>query len=275
MTGCERRLVLGGMVALAGCSRPEAGRAGASPSGSGSADGPPADGLAARAGRLVARYPDHLAGVEGDTLLWADGTRMPIGLGQPERPFEAMLRSASIADQLRQTYLPGPLRHPPPTGHSPGRLRNTAFFLKMYGDCRRGEVAPRLRSVAWMPRSGGQSVALTTINQVAARLERVIAALEDLPDRFKAWLVPSAGSSVCRAVADTGLPSVHAFGAAIDIAARYSDYWVWARSRGDLVHRNRIPPEIVACFEAEHFIWGGKWYHYDTMHFEYRPELFA
>jgi D-alanyl-D-alanine carboxypeptidase len=21
------------------------------------------------------------------------------------------------------------------------------------------------------------------------------------------------------------------------------------------------------------FIWGGKWYHYDTMHFEYRPEL--
>jgi hypothetical protein len=28
-------------------------------------------------------------------------------------------------------------------------------------------------------------------------------------------------------------------------------------------------------FEAERFIWGGKWYHYDTMHFEYRPELFA
>jgi hypothetical protein len=21
------------------------------------------------------------------------------------------------------------------------------------------------------------------------------------------------------------------------------------------------------------FIWGGYWYHYDTMHFEYRPEL--
>ena len=25
--------------------------------------------------------------------------------------------------------------------------------------------------------------------------------------------------------------------------------------------------------EAEGFIWGGRWYHYDTMHFEYRPEL--
>jgi hypothetical protein len=26
-------------------------------------------------------------------------------------------------------------------------------------------------------------------------------------------------------------------------------------------------------FEKHGFIWGGKWYHYDTMHFEYRPEL--
>jgi peptidoglycan LD-endopeptidase CwlK len=31
--------------------------------------------------------------------------------------------------------------------------------------------------------------------------------------------------------------------------------------------------EIVAIFEKHGFIWGGKWYHYDTMHFEYRPEL--
>ena len=28
-----------------------------------------------------------------------------------------------------------------------------------------------------------------------------------------------------------------------------------------------------ARFETHGFIWGGKWYHYDTMHFEYRPEL--
>ena len=30
---------------------------------------------------------------------------------------------------------------------------------------------------------------------------------------------------------------------------------------------------IVDVFERNGFIWGGKWYHYDTMHFEYRPEL--
>jgi hypothetical protein len=31
--------------------------------------------------------------------------------------------------------------------------------------------------------------------------------------------------------------------------------------------------EIVRIFENHGFIWGGKWYHYDAMHFEFRPEL--
>ena len=31
----------------------------------------------------------------------------------------------------------------------------------------------------------------------------------------------------------------------------------------------------VDAFEAEGFIWGGRWYHFDSLHFEYRPELIA
>ena len=227
--------------------------------------------------RLVASYPDHLARAENDVLAWRDGTRMPIGASEPARPFAEMLRSATIADQLRQEYRPGPMRGPPAPDDSPGRLRNAAFFGKMYGDCRSGEVAPLLRPVTWMPRTRPQVLRVTTVNDVATRLERVIAALENLPDRFKPYLVPSAGTYSCRPVADTGLPSVHGFGAAIDIAVRTSDYWVWATRSADaeIPYRNRVPLEIVEVFEAERFIWGGKWYHYDTMHFEYRPELFS
>ena len=29
----------------------------------------------------------------------------------------------------------------------------------------------------------------------------------------------------------------------------------------------------VRVFEKHWFIRGGRWHHYDTMHFEYRPEL--
>jgi hypothetical protein len=28
-------------------------------------------------------------------------------------------------------------------------------------------------------------------------------------------------------------------------------------------------------FEKHGFVCGGKWYHFDTMHFEYRPEIIA
>ena len=40
-----------------------------------------------------------------------------------------------------------------------------------------------------------------------------------------------------------------------------------------VTYKNDIPWETVRIFEAHGFIWGGKWYHSDTMHFEYRPEL--
>ena len=186
-----------------------------------------------------------------------------------------MLADATIADQLRQDYAPGPMARPPAPDEDPGRLRNGAFFAKMYGDCRAGAVAPLMRRVVWMPGTAPQRLMVTTVNDVAGRLERVIAALEALPAALRRDLVPAAGTYACRAVADTGLPSMHGSGAAIDIATRRADYWAWSRGGGVPPWRNRIPMEIVAAFEAERFIWGGKWYHFDTMHFEYRPELFA
>ena len=42
-----------------------------------------------------------------------------------------------------------------------------------------------------------------------------------------------------------------------------------------LALQTSYPTEIIEAFEKQGFIWGGKWYHYDIMHFEYRPELMA
>lgn len=36
---------------------------------------------------------------------------------------------------------------------------------------------------------------------------------------------------------------------------------------------NTFEMKIVEIFERHGFIWGGRWYHFDTMHFEYRPEM--
>lgn len=36
---------------------------------------------------------------------------------------------------------------------------------------------------------------------------------------------------------------------------------------------NTYPSEISEVFEKHNFIWGGKWGHFDIMHYEYRPEI--
>jgi hypothetical protein len=65
---------------------------------------------------------------------------------------------------------------------------------------------------------------------------------------------------------------------AIDIAVRSANCLRRTGATSEVTtipYENRIPMEIVAIFEKHGFIWGGKWYHYDTMHFEYRPEILA
>jgi hypothetical protein len=119
-------------------------------------------------------------------------------------------------------------------------------------------------------------VSITSVNGVDRRLAAISRELDALPADDTKYLHPLGGTYACRAVADTGQTSMHAWGAAIDINTAYSDYWLWHRAAGGgamPAYVNRIPPEIVAIFERHGFIWGGRWAHFDTMHFEYRPEL--
>jgi len=225
---------------------------------------------------LVAAYPDHLAGVQGNELIWKDGTRMPISEGRADKPFEELLENPDLKDQFAIPYpLGGELKAPGPN-EDPGRIRNEAFFRKMYGDCRKGEVEKRLKLVDWLKDKGGATLKATGVNQVDARLQAVAYDLRGLPPALMQFLVPSAGTYNCRPVAGTKRLSVHAFGAAIDLSTKFGDYWLWSGGdKSKLTWKNRIPLEIVEIFERHGFIWGGKWYHFDTFHFEYRPEIIA
>jgi hypothetical protein len=222
---------------------------------------------------LVAAYPDALAAHDRATLRWRDGTVMPLSDGDDHKAFADLLRHASIADQFRLPYPRGALDRPPAADADPGRFRNAAFFSKMYGDCKKGEVTARLAELVWLPKTWGRSVAITTANGTDKKLRAVSDEIDALPGNIKRAAYPIAGTYNCRAVADTGAPSPHGYGIAIDLNTAFSDYWFWRSRTGAIVYRNRMPQEIVAVFEKHGFIWGGKWYHYDTMHFEYRPEL--
>jgi hypothetical protein len=218
----------------------------------------------ANAQRLVRAYP-QIKACKDNYIIWSDGTKMLYDDGK-RKNFNQLLNQADIQDMFHYRYIKGKSTYnkPPKRNYDPGRIRNEKFFRKMYGNSS-GAVRRDLVKIPWVR-------GRVLVNRKVARdLKRVVADLKRLPAKYQKYLVPIGGTFKWRKIAGTNRLSVHSFGAAIDINVKYSAYWRW--SKGKYRYQNRIPYEIVKAFERHGFIWGGKWYHYDTMHFEYRPEL--
>ena len=226
---------------------------------------------------LVKAYPDFIAGYDAKDLILKNGKRIAIADGVATKTAEQRLDSADINDMFAATYPLGTSFPVPETvADDPGRARNTVLFDAMYGDCKKGQV--KMRAVAWLPKLPGGSVQVTTANGVADALDAVSKDLQELPEKFRPFMMPSAGTFNCRTIAGTDRKSMHSYAAAIDLNVKFSDYWRFSGATKEtqkVTYKNRMPTEIVAIFEKHGFIWGGKWYHYDTMHFEYRPEMLA
>jgi hypothetical protein len=224
---------------------------------------------------LVKVYPDFLAGIEGNDLVWKDGTRMRIDDGKGPKAFDAMLNDPDIKDMFAMTYPAGDEGLAPKMNFDPGRIRYMPLFVKMYGDCQKSNLTAGAADIVWLRRKYRKTVKFSKVNGAGAALQQVSDELDQMPDRFLDYVRPLQGTFNCRPIAGTGRLSAHGLGIAIDIAAAHSHYWQWSKpdASGRIIYKNDIPWEIVRVFEKHGFIWGGKWYHYDTMHFEYRPEL--
>jgi len=96
--------------------------------------------------------------------------------------------------------------------------------------------------------------------------------------------IGSIGAFNWRNVAATSSRSYHSYGVAIDILPKKllgrATYWQWTSDEGNLEwykvpyeKRYHPPMSVVKIFEQHGFCWGGKWSLFDTMHFEYRPEI--
>jgi D-alanyl-D-alanine carboxypeptidase-like protein len=233
---------------------------------------PPTD-IAAHLQRLVRAYPDWIASADSDYVLLKSGARLAVSDRRTDKTFDDLVEHPDIDDMFYVPYPAGSAPQQPPKNVDPGRARFEPLFAAMYGECAKNEVAPKLKTIAWLPEHHGGQVAVTTANGVDTALTAVSRELDALPSELTKFLAPTAGTYNCRAVAGSHVRSMHAYGAAIDINTTYSDYWRWSKDRNAPVWKNRVPIEIVRVFERHGFIWGGYWYHFDTMHFEYRPEL--
>jgi hypothetical protein len=224
---------------------------------------------------LIASYKDFISGYADNHIIFKDGTKMLWDDGIKNKPYKLLLDRPDLKDMFSQKYETGELTSPPATNYDPGRVRNEPFFLKMYGATEK-EVRWHLTQITWCPKLVGQKITVTNINGIDKKLAQISAALDEHPE-LKKYLTNIGGTFTWRNIAGTNRHSMHSFGMTIDINTAYSDYWQWAckctNENAIIKYKNRIPQVIVDTFEKYGFIWGGKWYHYDTMHFEYRPEL--
>ncbi|MFY7787443.1 MAG: M15 family metallopeptidase [Thermoflexibacteraceae bacterium] len=228
--------------------------------------------LLQRLQRLQQVYSQHFTLIDTTQISWKDGTIMQID-DKKVKTHEQRLAQADIQDQLVQNYPKNPLKNPPQFNEEAGRIRCEEFFRKMYGNSPK-EVEQKLTTIRWLRKSANIPLKVTTINNVHLHLQAVSDELEALPKHLHQYFDQPAGTYYWRLIAGTDRLSTHSFGIAIDINVKFSDYWQWSKPTDKgIPYKNRIPYEIVAIFEKHGFIWGGKWYHYDTMHFEFRPEL--
>jgi hypothetical protein len=209
---------------------------------------------------------------EGDRSRWEEYAavpfyRYPLSL-QPLAPVDEEL-AAKLRQRLRDAEV-----NPP--------RRSEEFLGRLLGAASRAETETRIV---------GMEVAGFTVKVHERLKDRLALVSEDLlalraidPEvaSFLRGLREMNGYNY-RYVEGTRSRSLHSYGLAVDLIPRsYGGkraYWMWAANTIDewwaipYERRWMIPTPVVEAFERQGFVWGGKWLFFDTMHFEYRPEI--
>ena len=226
-------------------------------------------------------YPDHIKAYDNGCLIWHDGTPMPIhrpgslpSMDAIAQDFQTALDHPDLYGQIALPYVTGQAN--PDQKTDSGRIRDDAFFKKMYGDTE-DKVKSNVTTVYWMPKVFQQTYPLevTTINGVDKKLKSCSDQLEKLceqkPEYIK-FLEKPAGTFYWRIIAGTNRMSAHSYGMTIDINVDHSHYWLWDYQKENNIpesekilekdipddqlpeYRNTIPQEIVDIFESQGFI---------------------
>lgn len=119
-------------------------------------------------------------------------------------------------------------------------------------------------------------------------VEREILAAAKSDSTVATWVddITVTYSFMRREIAGSSTQSYHGWGMAVDLVPSSYDgrqvYWRWSRAfdregwyRIPIEGRWSPPDSVIRAFERHGFVWGGKWTHFDGIHFEYRPEILA
>jgi hypothetical protein len=223
---------------------------------------------------LMMAYPEYVIGVtkgeenkvyvvmkSGQKILY-DDKKTKSTLEKENHP--------DLQDMLEQVYPLNNITDIMPKDFDPGRIRVYSILSEVYGESEKS-IEKNLVNV-----NIGRSYQFNQRNNAATSLQNaikeIVAQSKGTP-RIGGFLYPMSGTFNYRRISGTGRLSPHSYGIAIDLKSDRKDYWKWASREEGKKRLNVYPREIVKAFEENNFIWGGKWSHFDILHFEYRPEF--
>lgn len=224
---------------------------------------------------LMLAYPEFVVDVEMDerdsTYIVMKSGKKIIYDDKKKKSVEQKLANPDLQDMLEQQYPLSPINQLMDKNFDPGRRRVYELLLEVYGGTRQS-IQKNLTNVNvgygnyQFNRSNGASEALK-----AAMLEVKEAVRRN--GKIGSYVFPASGTFNYRVIAGTGRLSPHSFAIAIDLTRDKRDYWQWASREEGEKRLKSYPNEVVEAFERNNFVWGGKWGHFDILHFEYRPEI--
>lgn len=224
---------------------------------------------------LMMAYPEYVISIEKDTsgnvyAVMKSGKKILYD-DKRVKSYDEKLNNPDIQDMMEQIYTLNDIDDLLEVNYDPGRVRVYPLLRSVYGGSR-SQVQVGLVNV----KIGYTSCQFNKTNNAAEALKRVMGELIPLANSRKdiySCVFPQSGTFNYRIISGTNRLSPHSFGIAIDLASNKWDYWKWTtRSNGEK-RLDSYPREIVKIFEKNNFIWGGKWGHFDILHFEYRPEI--
>jgi hypothetical protein len=193
---------------------------------------------------------------------------------------EGGLERAEDCDPIFYRYSIEPLTEPPPLEESPTYC--TDVLESLWGRTDR-EIRSHGQSVKFLDHR--MFVNDLLINPLAAVEGDILDAARD-DGAVATWIdeLDITYSFIDREIAGSPTRSHHAWGMAVDFVpesyGRRAVYWRWSRvydrEGWHLISMERrwSPPQaVIEIFEEHGFVWGGKWAHFDNIHFEYRPEI--
>ncbi|MDP4146351.1 MAG: M15 family metallopeptidase [Bacillota bacterium] len=224
---------------------------------------------------LMMGYPEYVAGVQRDNsgyvyIIMKSGKKILYD-DKKEKSFQQKLASPDLQDTLEQIYPLVFTKKLMDKNFDPGRFRNYALLSEVYGQSRQ-QIEQNLKNV----RVGYSNCLFNKNNGAAQALQNVMKELTSLsasrPD-IRRNVFPCSGTYNYRLISGTNQLSPHGYAIAIDLARDNRDYWQWATPQQGEERLVSYPKEIVDIFEKNNFVWGGKWNHFDILHYEYRPEI--